>query len=158
MAVDIFRDRSDAFVGEAPEGVGDQFEIGVEMPRSGVARQAREPGRVAMGGDEVRRPGERATLDAPPSLPPEDAAGHVAYDVTDERRRQIGLHRAEGAVRNRGPGRLDGRGAVGQVIGDHLVGVFGGSAVGRQVSSGPIGDRPGHVECCRRPGHIWGRL
>ncbi len=73
-AVHVLGDGADLVVGEAPERVGDELEVGAEMGRAGAVLRAlvgerfEELGR-AVRGDEVVRGRERGRIDAPELLP-----------------------------------------------------------------------------------------
>ncbi len=154
LAVDALGHRHDALLGEPPEGVGHQFEVGIEVAGPGLARQGRQPRRVPVGGHEARRSGERTRLDTPMRFPAEQTGGEVPYCFRCESGRQAGLYRTVLAVIQGGLGRLDGRRAVGQVVGDDLVDLGGSPASIRQMTRRAIDDRSGHRQCGCRSGQV----
>ena len=142
--MDLLGDRADLLVGEATEGVLDHLEVLVEVARPFLAGQAREEGRVAVGGDETPGVVEGARLDAPVGLAAERHGSQVADGLGHEGAGQVGLQRPLRPVVEHGPARLDRRGGVGDVVGEVLVVV---EAVGSgELTDGRVDHVSSHVE------------
>ena len=86
-----------------------------------MARPATKRGRGRL--HELLDRVERAELDAPQLLAAEDLGRELSHGVGDEGIGDPGLEFALGAVLQQGLGRPDGRGGVGEVVREHLVGV-----------------------------------
>ena len=123
LAVDVLGDRADLLVGEAPEGVLHQLEVGVEVAGAAAVGQRGQERRLAVGGDELAGVVERAGLDAPLGLAAEQLGGQLGDGVGDEGAGHRGLDVALLAVGEHRPAGLDRGRGVGQVVGQHLLGV-----------------------------------
>ena len=145
-------------VGESAEGVGHQFEIGIEVAGAGRSGERRQPFGVPVRRHEGGRAGEGTGLGAPLRFPSEQAGSELPDHLGRKGGRQRGFHRPPVAVLDGGARRLDGGGAVSEVVGDHLMDVGGGAALAGQMSSGSVDDRPGQVDGARSPGQIWDGL
>ena len=124
LTMDSLGRRGDPLLGEPPEGVGHQLEIDVQMPGPGLAGQPGQPGRVAVGGDEMHP----APSSAPASAPHRASRPRtrVATSQTASAANAAASFASVGPwwpYLEGDPGRLEGGGAVGHVVGDHLVGV-----------------------------------
>ncbi len=125
VAVDVLGDRADLVLGEAAEGVLHQLEVVVEVAwaRRVVGQRGQER-RGAVGGDELRewRRGRRARRPTRPrgrsSLPARSGTASATNAQVEAR-----LDVALGAVVEQARRRLDGGRGVGEVVGEHLVGV-----------------------------------
>ena len=110
------------------------------MPGPLLHGKVGEHRRSAVRPHERQRRVHAAGLGPPLVLPPERAGQQVVHGVGHEGAGQDGLDLTPGAVVERGPGTLDRRGGVCQVVGEDLVLV--GPADGRQVPGGGVdGDR-----------------
>ena len=115
--------RGDLVVGEGPERVLHHLEVGVEVPGPGPAPARRgTPGRGTRRGRARPRPSVGGH--APQRLPAQQPGGQVVDHVGDEGAGQAGLDVAL-ARRSRASSRAvaTGCGGVGQVVGEHLLGV-----------------------------------
>ena len=140
VAVHVLGHRLHLLLGEAAEGVLHHLEVAVQMAWALLAGQRRQELGGAKGAHEVVRGGQGVRLDAPLLLAAEGAGDDVEDGVGREGAGQDGLDLTPGAVVERGPGTLDRRGGVCQVVGEDLVLV--GPADGRQVPGGGVdGDR-----------------
>ena len=156
LAVDVLGDGRDLALGEGPEGVLHELEVGVEVAGSGHRSQTGQERRIAVGGQEGHGLGQAVGGHVPQRLPAQHPAGQVVHRVGHEGARQPGLVVAQRAVAEHRARRLDGRGRVGQVVGQHLVGV--GPAAGAEVADalahhllGQVDDGGGGLEV--RGGH-----
>ena len=121
----------DLALGEGPERVLHRVQVGVEVTGSGHRRQP--PGTPgAVGGQEGHGLGQAVGGHVPQRLPAQHPAGQVVHRVGHEGAGQAGFVVAQGAVAEHRARRLDGRGGVGQVVGQHLVRV--GPAAGAEVA------------------------
>ena len=73
-------------LGEAPERVLRQHQVGIEVARSGFAGQRRQVGGVPPGPYEIERVVQRACFEVPRRLSAQHPAGHVMHGVGNERR------------------------------------------------------------------------
>ena len=113
-----------------------------------------QKGGVAVGAAEGAGGIEGAGGDAPGGLSAEQPAGQLADGVGHEGAGDGRLDVAEGAVVEHGSCRLDGRPRMGQVVGEHLVGV--GPTPGLQGARAGVdhaarqlhgGGRGGEISC-----------
>ncbi len=87
---------------------------------------------------ETDRRCQRTGFDTPLRLAPEQATGELPYCVGREGRSQVGLYRPPRSVDQSGLGCSDGGGAVGEVVGDHLLGVHDVRAESAQATGRPV--------------------
>ena len=147
---------ADLFVGEAAEGVGHHLVVRVEMswppetPLHVVVERRQECGR-AVGSDERTGDVEGGRVDAPLGLAPPCPRGNLERSLGHEGAGDAGFERAFVAVVEDCTGVLDGRGGVGDVVDDLLVGIddrIGASAVDHsgQVAKGGVDDGTAGVD------------
>ncbi len=121
--MDLLGDRPYPVVREAPEGVRHHLEIGIEMAGALLAGERRKEGGVAVPGDELRQGLGPARTGRPLLFPPERPRHNVVHRIGGERGGDACLDLAGLAVVEGGPGRVHRGSCVGDVVGDHLVGV-----------------------------------
>ena len=124
MAVDVLGVGADHLLGEAPEGVLHQLEVGVEVTgASGGGQLAQELG-VPVAGDEAAGAVEGVRSDAPQRLAAPRARRDVAHGVGDEGGGDGRLDVALLPVVEQAAGGLHRGGGVGEVVGEHLVDIY----------------------------------
>ena len=140
----VLGDRLDLVLGEAAEAVLHHLEVAVEVAGTLLAQKRRQVLGGPVGGHERAGAGQRILGHAPRRLPSDHLDHEVIDRVGDERARDAGLDVTLGAVVKDGPGVLHGRGGVGEVVGDDLIGVEVGAAqVGGRCLDDPLGQVDG---------------
>ena len=144
--------RGDDVGGEGAERVLHELHVGVEVPWPGRLGEPGEELGVAVRREERVGAVERVRLDAPQRLAPGESRDQVVHRVGDERAGDAGLGVALAAVVEQRPRRRRRRAGVGEVVGEHLLGV--GSTELGEAPNGSGDDAVGQGDDVGRGGQV----
>ncbi len=153
MAVDLLGDRHDLVFGEPAKGVLHHLKVVAQVAGAVGVGQRGEEVRCPVGGHKVPGAVERIGGDTPLGLPAEQLGTQLGQRIGDERGGNQALVVALGAIVEQPPAAHQRGGGVGDVVGQHLVGV---DAVLGQPADGRVDDGLANIQGGSGGGEVGG--